>query len=508
MRIFEIILIFVHLCTFILAYRTDAKKAWLGAVGVNLTVLILHGILEGFRYQMFFSYLFVILFTVYVLTKINNRLFANKIPKFIKVITVSLSLLTLVFTSLLAYALPVFTLSKPTGNYNIGVKYFHLIDEKRKDPFLDKKSTKKREMMVKVYYPAKKDETKPFFTYFHNSSELIRLFAKHYSMPSFMFDHLNLVKTNAKENLQISAKKQSYPVVLFSHGAGDSMEVQTSMSENLASHGFIIVAIDHTYTSAATVFPDRIVSAKEANPNNFNTGDLDAVINQIMADDAKFVMTKIGELNQGKMDSAFKGRLHLDKIGAMGHSVGGAVAYNLVNNDSRVKAAINLDGRVYISPKKDAKNMSPYLMLASDSGFAQSLQKGEGLHKKYEDMPKEEQNNALTMYGSEKEYKRAYVLDQQNTMGLIQVLKKSGNLFTIKGSDHMKYNDIGLFIGQPLRKLIGIKGEIDPTRNLDISGAVISTFFNQHLQGEANHSLDSLDSLFKKYPELQRVNLK
>jgi dienelactone hydrolase len=505
MRIFEILLLFIHLGTFILAYRTDAKKVWLGAVGVNLTVFVLHGILEGFRYQMFFSYLFVILFTVYALAKTNNELFARKIPKVIKVITVSFTLMALAFTSLLAYAFPVFSLPKPTGSYDIGVKYFHLIDEKRKDPFLDKSSKKRREVMAKVYYPAKKDESKAYFSYFHHSSELIQLFTKHYGMPSFMLDHLNLVKTNAKENLQISDKKQNYPVVLFSHGAGDSMEVQTTMSENLASHGFIVVAIDHTYTSAATAFPDRVVSAKEANPNNFNTGDLDAVINQIMADDAKFVITKLGELNQGKMDSAIKGRLNLDKIGAIGHSVGGAVAYNLANNDSRVKAAINLDGRVYISPKKDAKNMSPFLMLASDSGFVQSIQKREGLLKKFEDMPKEEQNMNLSMYGSEKEYKKAYDLDQKNTLGLVYVLMKSGNLFTIKGSDHMKYNDIGLFMESPLRELIGIKGEIDPARNLDISGDVISTFFNQHLQDEANLPLDSL---LKKYPELQRVNLK
>lgn len=505
MRILEIILILVHLGTFILAYRTDAKKVWLGAVGVNITVLALHGIFEGFRYQMIFSYLFVILFTVYALVKTNNELFSRKIPKVIKVITVSLSIISLGVTSFLAYVFPIFSLPKPTGSYDIGVKYFHMIDTKRKDPFLDKSSKKRRELMAKVYYPAQEDKTKPYFSYFHNSSELIQLFTKHYGMPSFMLDHINLVKTHAKENLQISDKKQNYPVVLFSHGAGDSMEIQTTLSENLASHGFIVVAIDHTYTSAATEFPERVVSAKEANPNNFNTGDLDAVINQIMADDAKFVITKLGELNQGKMDSAFKGRVNLDKIGAIGHSVGGAVTYNLANNDSRVKAAINLDGRVYISPKKEGETMSPFLMLASDSGFVQSIQKREGLLKKFEDMPKDEQKMNLSMYGNEQEYKKAYELDKQNTLGLVQVLMKSGNLFTIKGSDHMKYNDIGLFMESPLRELIGIKGEIDPARNLDISGAVISTFFNQHLQDKSE---DSLDSLLKKYPELQKVNLK
>ncbi len=360
----EVVLILVNLLSLVLSFTKQSKAVWVAATGINLSVVFIHSLFEGFRYQMVFSYIFVILFAVFTLVKINHKFFEAKTPKALKVIAISLSFVFLVFTSFLAYALPVFTLPKPKGSYDVGIQYFHFIDENRTDPFLDK-STRKRELMVKVYYPAKKDDSKPSSPYFHNSPKLIKLFTAFYNMPDFIFDHLNLVKTNSKEDLQLSDQQQSYPVVLFSHGAGTTIDVQTSQSEDLASHGYIVVAIDHTYVSAATVFPDRIVSHKEAT-TSFNTAYPAEIITQIMADDAEFVLEELGEMNEGKIDSIFQGKLNLDAIGVIGHSVGGAVAYNLAINDSRVKAAIDLDGIVFITPKGDSKNMVPFLMLAND----------------------------------------------------------------------------------------------------------------------------------------------
>lgn len=502
MRLFEVLLILVNLFTLFLSFRRQLKVLRLGIVSVNLLMFLFHGIFEGLRYQMAFSYIFVILFMVITLVKTNDKFYEAKFPKALKVIAISLSILFLGFTAFLAYALPVFTLPKPTGSYAVGIQYLHLMDENRTDPFLDK-STKNRELMVKVYYPAKDDRSKPFSPYFNNSPELLRLFTAGYGMPGLMFDHLNLVKTNSKEDLQLSNEQQSYPVILFSHGAGTTMEVQTSQSEDLASHGYIVVAIDHTYVSAATVFPDRIVSSREAT-TDFNTVEPAGIITQIMAEDAGFVIDELGKMNGGKIDSIFDGRLNLDQIGVIGHSVGGAVAYNLAINDSRVKAAINLDGRVYVTPES-TKMMAPFLMLASDT-FHGTLQDRKSLMKKFEALAAEERENMLLMYGTEKEYQEAYNKDYQNTLGLIEVLEASGNLFTIEGSSHMKFTDIGLFIGaSQLRDLIGIGGKADPARCLEITEAVTLVFFDEHLKGKTSHSLDSL---VEEYPELKRVDLK
>lgn len=502
MRTFEAILIVANLLSLVLSLKKQSQVIGLGAAGANLSVFLIHGIFEGLRYQMVFSYVFVILVIVITLVKTNDNFYEARTPKVLKAIAISLSFAFLWFTACLAYTLPVFTLPKPAGGYAVGTRYFHLVDENRTDPFLDK-STKKRELMIKVYYPAKDDRAKSFSSYFHNSPELLRLFTAGYGMPNFMFDHLHLVKTKSKESLQLSNEQQRYPVILFSHGAGTTMEVQVSQSEDLASHGYIVAAIDHTYVSTATVFPERIVSSKEAT-TDFNTTEPAEIITQIMADDARFVIDELGEMNGGKISSMFEGRLNLDQIGIIGHSVGGAVAYNLAINDSRVKAAINLDGRVYVTPK-DSANIAPFLMLASDT-FHVTLRDRKSLLKEFDELTGEEQQNILFMYGSREIYQEAYNKDYQNTIGLIEVLDASGNLFTIAGSSHMKFTDIGLFIGAPqLRELIGIGGKTDPARCLEITRAITLTFFDEHLKGKASHSLDSL---IEEYPELKRVDLK
>jgi dienelactone hydrolase len=292
-------------------------------------------------------------------------------------------------------------------------------------------------------------------------------------------------------------------VILFFHGAGTTMEVQTSQSEDLASHGYIVVAIDHTYVSAATVFPDRIVSHKEAT-TDFDTPEPAEIITQIMADDARFVMDELEKGNDGKLDTPFRGKLNLDRIGAIGHSVGGAVAYDLAMHDDRVKAGIDLDGVVYVTPKGDPKNRAPFFLLASDE-YHQTIQNRRPLMKKFEALDEVEQKITIEIYGSKDVYDEAYIRAERNILGLIEVLKTSGKLFTIEGSDHMKFTDIGLFIGvRQLRELIGIGGETDPGRCLEITKALTLSFFDQHLKGEAK---DPWESLIKKYPELKTVNL-
>ena len=504
MRPFEIVLIFVNLLSLLWGSKKRSKTGWLGIAGVNLSVFLIHGGFEGLRYQLAFSYVFVVLLVVVAVAKRNEKFYEFKIPNLLKGIAISLCFSFLGLTLLLAYALPVFTLPKPTGSDAVGIHYFHLRDEARFDPFLDE-LTKKRELMVKVYYPAQEDNSKPFSPYFHNSPELPRLLTTGYGLPTFLFDHLILVKTNSKDDLQLSSRQSSYPVVLFSHGAGTTMEVQTSQSEDLASHGYIVVDIDHTYVSAGTVFPDRIVSAKDAT-RDFNSADPAEIITQIMADDAEFVIKTLGEMNEGKIESVFAGRLNLDEIGVMGHSVGGAVAYNLAINDSRVKAGIDLDGTVFVAPPADLKQVAPFLMLANDKYHIQMIQNRQTLMKKFAEMDELDQKITLETYGSEQAYKDAYEELSQNIIGLTEVLKEFGSLFTIEGSDHMKFVDVGLFIGlRPLREGIGIGGKTDPVRCLEITKAVTLAFLEQHLKGETHASLESV---LKAYPELKRIDLK
>ena len=499
MRPLEFVLVTTNLLALFLGFRSTAPKLRWAVTGLNWLGLLAHGSAEGLRYQMAFSYAYVALLTIFAFSGLNQLFSKIRAPRVLRIAASVLSLLGIVCTSILAVSLPVFSFTEPTGRYAVGIAYFHMIDEERTEPFLHNLK-KKRALMVKMYYPAKSDQTKPFDPYFHGSLQLMRALATFYQMPSFFFDHFALVETRAKVGLAVSSGQRNYPVVLFSHGAGTTVEVSTSQGEDLASHGYIVAAIDHPYVSAATVFPQQIIMSREAT-TNFDTPEPAEPITQIMAQDAQFVITALSKINQ--TDPVFKQKLDLDNIGVMGHSVGGAVAYNLAINDPRVKAAINLDGSVYVKPKTN-QAIAPFLMLANDQYHVQNIKAREPLIQKFDSTPEGVQS-MLEVYGSKRSYEITYKKAHENIEGLAGVLQSSGDIYTITGSDHMKLTDIGLFFGsQWLRQLLQIRGQTAPSRCLEITEALTVAFFDRHL----NHqSAAKLTVLFKTYPELKRVSL-
>lgn len=503
MRLLELVLIVVVVGALIVIRRTHALKVSLACASLTLGAFLMHAAYEGLRYQLLGVYAAAALLALTAAVEVLRTRPAPRARSTRRAIGTATLLLLIASSVGLAAAFPVFTLPQPTGRYAVGTTYLHLVDERRAEPFLAG-SKQRREVMVKIYYPAQPDATKPYAPYFQGSRALLRLLTSAYQLPVFLFDHLRLVQTHAQTDLAIAASQPTFPVVLFSHGGGTTMEVHTAQGEDLASHGYIVVAIDYPYVSVGTVFPDRIVSAREATTTF--TGDEPVVlITQIMVADAEFVLDSLAELNAGALDSRFLGKLDLANVGAIGHSLGGAVAYDLALTDRRVKAAINLDGSVYIAPRADGQRMAPFLMLANDTFHLQALERRETFMQPFAVLDEVERSIALADFGTEAAYTAAYERSRQNVSGLVAMLRASGNLYTIAGSDHMKFSDIGLFIGlHPVRELIGIHGATAPATCLAITEAVTVAFFDQHLQAGPESAISALQ---QRYPALRRVAL-
>ncbi len=500
MRPIEVLLVLAGLTALgLLAWRST-RANWICSAAISLAVLAAHSFVEGARYQLAPAYAFV---GVLAIAACARALGLTWEPwRWSRALTVGAAALALLTAAALASALPVFTLPPPTGRYAVGVQVLDLVDVDRIDPFLDG-SPQKRELLVKLYYPAEDDPARPLAAYF-GSPRTVRLFTTFLGLPDFAFDQLNRVRMQARVEPAVAAAEADYPVVLFSHGAGMSLETETAQSQDLASHGYVVAVIDHTFVSAGTVFPDRVVSARDAT-TNFATPEPAGIITQIMADDAVFVLDQLTALNAGTPASRFSGRLDLTRVGAIGHSVGGAVAYSLAIHDPRIKAAIDLDGVVYVAPQGDLRAVAPFLMLANDRGHAQSLAAGLPLMPALATMSEPDRKLTLDIYGDAEAYAEAYAVARQNVVALTGVLKRTDTLFTITGCDHMKFIDVGLFIGlAPLREAIGIGGGTEPARCLEITSAVSLAFFEAHLtDGEPG----ALETLLEHYPELQRVPL-
>ena len=157
-------------------------------------------------------------------------------------------------------------------------------------------------------------------------------------------DTLSTVRTNAYVDAKPAGRAHSLPLVVLSPGYTQPRSTLSSLAEDLASHGYVVAAIDHTYETYAVTFPDgRIATCV--------TCDLDEdkaffpKLNQGRAADVSFVLDQLTG-----PDPKWRGSALIDasRIGMSGHSAGGASAIVAMLKDTRIDAGIDMDGTTYL----------------------------------------------------------------------------------------------------------------------------------------------------------------
>ncbi|MFC4514255.1 alpha/beta hydrolase family protein [Streptomyces ehimensis] len=223
----------------------------------------------------------------------------------------------------------------PATRAPIGTKSLHLVDASRPDPW--KPSAGHRELMVTLWYPAL-PSAGPKAPYV--SKELAKKFLGSEDAAG--------VRTHATLNAPVAPKAR--PLVVLSPGFGMSRLTLTALGEDLASRGYAVAAVDHTY-EAPVEFPggrmeDCLLCAKP---------DAGSIIPN-RAKDISFVLDRLTAPGSGL-------RVDRDRIGVAGHSIGGASAVEAARTDRRVKAAVNMDGNFFAEPSKDLNR--PVLLLGA-----------------------------------------------------------------------------------------------------------------------------------------------
>jgi dienelactone hydrolase len=130
------------------------------------------------------------------------------------------------------------------------------------------------------------------------------------------------------------------PVILFSPGLTASAEMYAGLTEDLASLGYVVVTVNHPYISGPTALPGGGLAVPD--PDLEGSDELI----EITLADMRTVLAWL-ERQNGTAGALLGGKLDLNRIGAYGHSFGGATALQLERQDPRVKAAVDLDGSVY-----------------------------------------------------------------------------------------------------------------------------------------------------------------
>ncbi|OPH50488.1 carboxylic ester hydrolase [Paenibacillus ferrarius] len=477
MRMLEVIVIAINFGLLYWAIIANRK----GGQGSVFPLMISFGLVmvqiavEGGRWQMVPAYLTPLVLTAYFF--LGKRKEGGRSRAMVSVQVVLLTLFLLV-SSVLPAMMPVFSFVKPTGPYKVGSTVYHWVDEQRQEKYSDHPDAR-RELMVQVWYPAAKGGTEKQSPYLQNASEMTAAISSNMlELPAFTFSHLGLVKTHSLLEAKLSDLESRYPVLIFSHGMNGYRNQNMYQVEELASHGYIVLSIDYAYEAAATVYADgRAAMSKVGTLTSMSKYDEHI---PLWVDDATFVLNQVEKLNRNDSKGRFTDKIDLERIGMLGHSFGGAVTVQMVKNDSRVKAALSMDGGFYGSPVSEKGLGKPFFMMYSEETYNKVM-------TSYDDIPKQRG------VGSREEFeapRKEYMLKSGNA------LAGGGLSILIPGSKHASYSDLALF--SPLL------GGSDTRRDHRIVNEFSVAFFDQYLKGKDD---SALKALVAKYPELNfKVN--
>lgn len=270
----------------------------------------------------------------------NNKAFANS-----SLLIISTAILTSAVFTKLFYLFPALhTFPQPTGVYAVGTTAYNWTDENRNELYSNS-ADDKRELQVHFWYPTTPQATPPigkvtppkWYPYLSNQQkELVKETYKNLRVPDVAWPYLLNMKNTVIPNALCSAAKSYYPVIIFCHGSGSLPDLYSIYCTELASRGYIVVGINHTYISAGTVLPNgRMVVRKNSEGPLKNTID-------IMVADVRFILDKLEEMQNSGVP--FFKKLDLHNIGILGHSLGGDAAVEACRIDDRCKVGIDLDG--------------------------------------------------------------------------------------------------------------------------------------------------------------------
>jgi dienelactone hydrolase len=242
----------------------------------------------------------------------------------------------------------------PTGSSPVGTRLLDLLDSTRNDPFLANGT--KRELLVRLWYPAAIVSNCPRAEYtsalvWNDFSRLVQV-----ALPR--------VTTNSCWNAPVA--EGFHPVVIFTHGYTGTFTDYTYLFEDLASRGYVVASVDHTFEATAVEFPDGRF-AESVFGSHLGTsvrGDESAMAFAVSVrlGDLAFVVDELERRNTGT-DAQLAGRLDMTRLALAGHSLGGLTTILAIEKDPRYRAAVVLDGVVPKTPIRDSE--TPMLLLAN-----------------------------------------------------------------------------------------------------------------------------------------------
>lgn len=297
------------------------------------------------------------------------------------------------------WALPTPNLPLPTGDFAVGTSILQwdsgLPEPGTTDP------ADSRVLVAQLWYPAPEGGSADRYL---PDSTVPDALANQAGLPEFLLYGVRFGRTNSVADAAMS--DGDHPLVLFSPGLGGVRTQNSAWAEELASHGFIVAAVDHPYDSAAVVLDDGTVIRSSLR----TTGDdaLDQQIADELAESrADDLIAALDQLQQ---------HIATPRVVVAGHSIGGAAAIIAATNDDRFDAVISIDGL-----PRGGQPRVPILAIVAGGGTG-SIES-----------------------------------DARYDAALAEVLARCGTRRVAPGAQHLSFTDAALYL-PPLASLIGEGG--------------------------------------------------
>ena len=349
------------------------------------------------------------------------------------------------------------SLPEPTGPYPVGTTSVHLTDTSRPDPWAT--GVNARELMVSLWYPAVPSDGARARYMTPAESELQLISRGITGLPP---DVLSTVRTNAVTDAAPERSQRALPLVVLSPGFTNSRSALTGLAEDLASHGYIVAGIDHTYESFGTAFPDGRVATGLAREARRRGGGSPEKVAAGRAADVSFVLN---ELTGAHPAWPGAGLIDPSRIAMAGHSVGGAAVIAAMLAYPGIRAGIDMDGATH-APIPDDGLSRPFLFLGKQSNYTPG-------------------GGGAVIPGTR---------DWKLVRGAVTTWERDWELLTgwkrwllVAGAVHASFTDLALLADQ---SGIDIGAGLSGARSMEITRAYVRAFFDQHLRGKPQRLLD------------------
>ena len=356
-----------------------------------------------------------------------------------------------------------FEVPKPTGEYAVGTQVFYLTDFNRIDP----ETNKSRQLVMQAWYPAAGNLDKPSSPYAYEALKVWKRDLLNEGYAEAIVNKLDLIRTYAVSDAPVLSDKAPYPVIVFGHGYGMARGLYSTLCEEIASHGYIVCMVMHTYATELTRFADGTETEL------LRKRSLELVMDCFVDIEFMIDSAQNGAFNELTQFCDYK------NIGMIGHSLGGVIAPHVCRLDTRVKAGISLDGPLWGSTATKPI-CKPFMFMIAPTFYE--------------------------MFGDEEAFVFSGMTTKEEFINLLNLemfcQKNCANSYKIilKGAEHNAFSDAAIwvnFLEKILQEEVSLDvGKIDGTKAVEITRAYICSFFNRYLKGQSNSLLDEKDKTY------------